>query len=107
GCDPKRADELIAEVMKQVDTATTKGIEPLFVNKVKETSRKEYETQFKENDYWLTHLINYARYGDDAKAILNIKSEIDGITQDDVSQAAKQYLDTKNYVQVVLLPEKS
>ncbi|MDP4198714.1 MAG: insulinase family protein [Bacteroidota bacterium] len=107
GCDPKRADELIAEVMKQIDTITTRGIDPIYLSNVKETSKTEYETQIKENDYWLNHLVTWARYGDDPKAILGVKSEIDAITQDDVFQAAKQYLNTKHYVQVVLYPEKS
>ncbi len=107
GCDPKRTDELVTEVMKQIDTITTAGIAPVYVNKVKETSKTELETNLKENQYWLSHLVNWVQNDDDPKAVLKSKQEIEAVSEKDVLDAAKQYLNTGNYVQVVLLPEKS
>ena len=106
GCAPDRAQELIDEVMRQVDTITTKGIEPIYLAKVKETIKSELETNLKENNYWMSRLQEWAWEGTDPKSVLTGKQAIDAVTGADVLTAAKQYLDTKNYVQVVLYPEK-
>ena len=43
GCDPARVDELVAEVMKQIDTITSQPIEPTYVERVQKIGKNEWK----------------------------------------------------------------
>jgi len=107
GCDPKRVDELVAETMKKLDTMTMKPPEDIYVTKVKEIQRHEYEVNLKENSYWLGALSQLGFNGEDPHGILTRKNLIDNLSPQDIQKAAKQYCAKDNLVEVVLYPEKN
>ena len=106
GCDPARVDELVGEVMKQIDTAMMRPFDSIYIHKVQEIQRGELETNFKENEFWLSGLATYYSINEDPIHILDRRNMIDKLTADNVLQSAKQYLDRKNMVTVELFPEQ-
>lgn len=106
GTDPGRVDEMTGLVMTQIDSLKTFGTTDVYLNKVKETQRREREVSLKENSFWLSILDSYYYNGEDPREILAYDELVDNLTLDDIKSAATFYFNMKNYVKVVLLPEK-
>jgi zinc protease len=107
GCSPDRAEELTQTVFRQIETLKKKGPEPADLAKVKEIQRRDYETDMKQNGYWLDALWSAAFTGQNPEQILKIPDRIAGLTTDDVRKTADAVFDLNNYVKVILLPEKT
>jgi len=107
GSAPERADELTRAVFAEIDSIKTHGPAPADLEKVKETMRRERETNLERNEWWLAQLAAYARNGDDPRRILTNARLIDALTPAAVQEAARRWLDTGRYVKVVLLPQGS
>ena len=60
----------------------------------------------KENNFWARQLLQSVELGIDLQNVLSYEKRIAMLTPADVKDAANKYLDMKNYVQVVLNPEK-
>jgi zinc protease len=58
-----------------------------------------------DNGYWLRGLQSSLIDGTDPARLLTIEDEVKGLTAEDVARAARRYVDTNNYVQVVLNPD--
>ncbi len=107
GCNPTRTDELVKAVFKEIAALKADGPTEKQVSDVREALGREFETNTKQNNYLLTQI--YLRYqvpsdlgefftlGDFYKT---------GVTTALIHDAARTYLNTDNYVQVTLLPEK-
>jgi len=61
----------------------------------------------KENQYWLNQLVNSYFYESDPAEILNTAEFFKSLNEEKIRQAARQYFDRNNYVEMVLLPEKT
>jgi len=106
GTDPERVDEMIAAVFAEIKSIQTKGLSKKEVQDIKETFMRQYETQSKQNPWILSQLEHKYRLGEDPRGILRYEDSIQNLSPDILKHAARLYLNTKNYVQVVLMPEK-
>ena len=106
GCDPARVDELVKTVFQQLDSLRIKEPDQVYIDKVKEIHRRNYEVNLKENRYWLSNLRQYYANGDNPEQMLNYPKLVDNLSRTAIFSAAKKYLDPRNVVKVVLLPEK-
>ena len=106
GTDPERVEELKKEVFLQIDSLRNFGTTEEYLQKVKEIHTRSYETNIRENGYWLDRIEFSFFNGIDPDYILNVPEMINTLSLEDIKQAANQYLDMKNYVEVVLYPEK-
>lgn len=104
GCDPGRVDELTQTVFQQIDSLKEFGTTETYLQKVKETQRREHETDLKENRYWLNTLNFYYFNEEDPRSILELDKYVDALDSEAIKQAARKYLDANNYVKVVLYP---
>jgi zinc protease len=107
GCDPDRTGELINSVFQVIDSIKTFGPDDIYIKKVSETQLRSYEVSLKENTYWLRALQTYYFRKQDPGLILKYPELAGSLTPEDIKKAAVQYLNRKNYVEVVLLPEKN
>jgi zinc protease len=106
GSDPDRVEELQKEIFVQIDSLLNFGLDQDYIDKVKETSLRSYETNLRENRYWLNQIeFAYFHNLDPAQIILDYPQMIKNLTREDIHEAAKKYFNTKNYVDVVLYPE--
>ena len=77
-----------------------------YVEKVQEQQRRQRETSLEQNGFWLgTISFYYEHPNEDLLDVHRYTDLIDSLTSDDVREAARQYLNTGRYVQVVLYPD--
>jgi zinc protease len=105
-CGPENVGKLVEASFNEINKVMKDGPKEDDLNKVKETLKKKYEEDIKENTYWATALQSAIEYGSDARSILSFKERLDKITVKDIKDTANKYFDMKNYVQAVLYPEK-
>ena len=106
GCDPDRTEELTNTIFQVIDSLKTFGPKDIYITKVRETQLRSYETNMKENTYWLRALQAYYFRKQDPDLILKYPELVGTLTSGRIQKAAVQYLNKNNYVQVVLLPEE-
>jgi zinc protease len=99
-------DELIGAVFQVIDSIQEFGPDTGYINKVRETQRRTFESQLEQNQFWLSVLVFYAMRGQDPAMILDYPDLIKTLSPEIVQHAAEIFFDSQNYVQVVLKPEK-
>ncbi|MCU0418366.1 MAG: insulinase family protein [Cyclobacteriaceae bacterium] len=105
-CGPENVDKLIAATLEELDKVRKNGPTAADLAKVKENWKKQYQENLKDNNYWMRQLQSSVENGLNPADILTYESRVDAITVADLKAAANKYLDMKNYIQVVLNPEK-
>lgn len=106
GCSPENVEDLVATVFAKAKELSKKGASDKNLQKVKETHRREYETNVKSNRYWQGVIRQYSYYKDQVKEFGSYLDMVDQLTAKDIGKTAKKYLNPKQYYQVILLPEK-
>lgn len=106
GSDPANADELAKRVFEEIALYKAEGPTAKQVDDVKAALSRDFETNIKQNAFVLNQLIFQYKLGDAPEGMLDIPSYYEKITAAGIHAAAKRYLDTDNYVKVVLMPEK-
>ena len=104
-CSPDKADTLAEATMEVIKDIQKNGISEDYVNRIKETQKREMEVSIKENGYWLSALQYSTMYDEDPTLIVDYNSRINNLNADDLQKAAKKYFDFKNYAEFVLYPE--
>lgn len=105
GCAPDRVDEVIQTVFRQIDSLKTFGPKPGDLAKVKEIQRRDYETDVKQNGFWLNALSSAAFTRQNPDLILDTPNLIQKLTAKDVQKTARRVFHMDHYVKVVLMPE--
>lgn len=106
GCDPDRVDELVNAALQQIDSAKLKPFDSVYIEKVRETQRRGYEVNLKQNAFWLNNLRFYYANNEDPKMMLNHPKIVEKLDAAAIQNAVKKYFNMNNYVKVVLYPEK-
>ena len=106
GSSPERTDDLIKRVFEEIEKFKTSGPTEKQLNDEKEAQIREFETNSTQNGYLLSQI--YLRYlnDEDMAGIWMVPEFYKKVDAATVKEAAKLYLDTKNYVKVTLFPEK-
>ncbi len=104
-CGPENVDKLIAAALAEIEKIKTAGPTEDDLNKVKETWKQQYEVNMKDNAFWARQLLRSVELGYNPEDVLSYEKRIAALTPKDVQDAAMQYLDMKNYIQIVLNPE--
>ncbi len=107
GCSPKRVNELVDAVFQTIDSLKNIPVADIYITKVKEIQRRQREVNLKENNFWLNTLYRYSFYNMDFSQFNKEENRIDNLSKEAVMKTAKKYFNMKNYVKVVLYPEKS
>lgn len=104
--DPPKAQELIAAVNDVIDDFIANGTTQERLNKVKETFKREYETNLKENSFWIAKMVYADKYAWDIHNLDKYISAVDALDLKTIQETAEQYLSTENTIQVTLEPKK-
>jgi len=105
GSDPERVEELKEVVFAEIENLKMSGPTVEDLENVKESLRRTRETNLESNSYWITQFAHSYRRGHDLTEFWGYEESIDEISIESVMEAAKQYFDMGNYVQVTLYPE--
>ena len=103
GCNPERVNELTKTFYSVLDSIRTFGPDPVVMTKVKETQKRQYEINVKQNGYWLGMLSDYFQNNEDTDVMLDYSDWVDEMTAGDIKECANKYLG-RNVVKVVLYP---
>ena len=106
GCSPDRTDALLKAVYQEVERMKSEGPTEKQTADIREALLREFETNIKQNSYLLGQISGKYEYGEDPATLLLVPEFYKKLTPAGIQTAAKTYLDSKNYVQVTLFPEK-
>jgi len=106
GCAPDRTDDLIKTVFKEIDDLKANGPSQQQIDDAKQLLNREFETNSKQNIYLRSEIAEAYEYGEPVEDVFTQPQLFSQLTMQMVQDAAKKYLDTNNYVQVTLFPEK-
>ena len=107
GCAPQNVDKLIASALDEVNKIRTTGPSQVNIDKFKAETQRGIETSLKTNGFWLEYLNEQLQNQEKPDRILDYTKKLNSITQADVKEIAGKYLTGKNYIKLVLLPEKA
>ena len=107
GCDPERVEELVANVWSNIADLKNNPPDIIHLDNSRQASLRAWESGQKENSFWLNSLQFYLeRDMDPARALTSPSEVLDSITPEDISEAARVFLDESRYVLVSLFPEE-
>jgi zinc protease len=104
GSAPNRVDELTRAAFAEIDSLKRYGPTDADIEKVKEIELRERETGLRQNASWLSLLSSYIHNGWELGGILSYDDDVRKLKASDIRDAARKYLDEKNYVSVSLYP---
>ncbi|MGZ3918793.1 MAG: M16 family metallopeptidase, partial [Bacteroidia bacterium] len=105
-CAPANVETLISASKDEINDVKKNGCNDLNLGKIKETLLKERETQLKENNFWLSYIMNADVYNESLTDIDTYNSWINSLKSEDFKRIANTYLDDKELKRFVLNPEK-
>lgn len=105
GCGPDNAEDLTKAVWETIAAFKKDGVDEETVGKLKEQHRRRLETAKKENRFWQDQLVDHYRYGTDPRKILELEQRVDRISSKTIQKAARKYLNDKQYIDALLMPE--
>jgi len=106
GCDPKRTDDLIKRVFEEIEKLKNDGPTDKQLADEKEALLKDFDNTTKQNALLLNQIKLKYQYGEDPSTLWEAPTYYRNLDAATVRQAARTYLNTTAYVQVVLMPEK-
>ncbi len=104
--DPPMVEELIKTAKADINYARHNGADEKDLTKVKETQRQSRIKDLKENRFWNNNLRFVYQNNLDPSIIEldNFEESINGLTSDDIKNAAKLYFDGNKVIQVTMMP---
>ena len=105
GCDPARADTLVAATLAEIRKLTADGPSAADVSKEQEVQRRELETSVKQNNYWTGSMQTVSLLGWDPRRIAKRRERIDLLTADNLHDTFRKYFPPDHYSIVRLAPE--
>jgi zinc protease len=106
GSSPERTDDLVKRVFQEIELLKTNGPTDQQLNDERETLNREFETNIKVNSYLLTQISAKYDSGEDLAGLWQLPDYYRKLDKAMIQQAAKTYLNTNRYVEVLLFPEK-
>ena len=106
GCDPERAEELVKTVLREVEALKANGPGEREVADAREALLRGHESDLAQNANLAGQLADRYETGRDVAEFFGLPMEYRKLSPAGVQEAARRFLDTGNYVQVILYPEK-
>jgi zinc protease len=106
-CAPERTEGLVKSLFSEIDRLRMDGPAEAHVRDIRAALLREYETASKENQFLVEEIAQRYEDGEDVRDVARIPALYDGLSAESVRDAARLYLDTRNYVRVTLVPEKT
>jgi zinc protease len=105
--DPARTPAVVQRVWDEIRFVRDTALSPDQVNRIRAALMRQFEQDSQNNGYLLNQIARHYEDGDPqgASVIVDLPQRIGRLTGDEIQGAARTYLDTANYVSVVLMPE--
>ena len=100
---PEMCDSALLVIDQELENIARNGAEEKYTSKVKEYLLKTYTENERKNGTWLSYIEEQDR--DKLDTYTDYQPTVQAVTSDDIAALAKQILDTKNRITVIMLPE--
>ncbi len=104
-CAPENTERVKQALWKEIDALQSEGPNQEDLVKVKQALIKRHEIRVKQNGYWLNFLSNAYFYNEDPEAKDEYVQKLNALTEQEIREAARNMLDTKNLAIFTLYPE--
>ncbi len=104
GSAPERVDELVKEVFAVIDSVKAGIVSDSNLTKVKEIPLRSHETALRQNGAWISSMVDADEDGRDQRDFLRLPELVNGVTREQLRDAARFYLRRDNYARFTLLP---
>jgi zinc protease len=106
-CDPARVPMLTERVFEEIRAVRDTSFTRDQVARIRVALLRQLEQNLQNNGYLLDEIARRYEDGDAANlaSVMNLPDRIASLTGDAIQDAARTYLDPKNYVKVTLMPE--
>ena len=105
-CDPEKAEKLTSIIYREIEKIQKEGPTAVDLQKTTEYFKKVREEKMKENEFWLENLIKKYYYGFDPTTPENFENILKSLTIEHLKKASVKFLDMKNHVEIISVPEK-
>jgi zinc protease len=106
GCAPERTEELVKALFREIENLKANGPTAKDIDNAREALMRGHESDLAQNNRLVSAIAGVYEDGEDLSVFFGLPSQYQQLTAADVQDAARRYLDTKNYVRVTLLPEQ-
>lgn len=104
-CAPENVEKLVNRTLSEIQKIKDSGAEAVDIDKFKAETKRQTETQLRDNGFWLGYLQGQYQDGDDVKDVLKEDERMKKVTVESTKMAAKKYF-ADNFIKVIMLPEK-
>jgi zinc protease len=104
-CAPENVEKLVNRTMAEIQKVKDSGAEAGDIEKFKIETKRQTETQLRDNNFWLGYLQGQYQDNEDVKELLKEDEMLKKVTVESTKIAAKKYF-AENMIKVILLPEK-
>jgi zinc protease len=105
-CAPERTEDLVRRLFLEIARVRMEELSEPYLRGVREALVREFETDSRENRWAVARITDAYENGDDVRDALKEPGLNRALTSAMIQEAARLYLDTRNYVRVTLRPEK-
>jgi zinc protease len=106
-CAPDQADQSRRVALQEIEKARQGGFDGETIEKLRNERRRAFETNRRDNYYWLNQLVDRIRYGEDPRDILSIDERVTRLTGRRLQALAVKHLDPRRAITATLMPESS
>jgi len=105
-CAPERTEDLVKRLFLEISRMRMDELSEPYIRGVREALVRQFETDSKENRWAVGRITDAYENGDDVREVLKEPAVNRTLSAAMVQDAARTFLDTRNYVRVTLVPEK-
>jgi len=106
-CDPAKTQALVQRVFEEIENVKRTYVNRDWMGRIRDVLTREYDENTQENGYWLNQIArHYVEGTKDVAPVGNLPDLIAALNGDALSQAARTYLNTADYVKVTLMPAR-
>jgi zinc protease len=106
GCAPGNVERLTASALDEVKKAGETGPAQENIEKFKAEETRSRETQLKTNGFWLNYLNGQLISNEPLTQLNDHDAAMSKVTVSSLKDLAAKYLTGKNYIKLILMPEK-
>ncbi|WP_439505682.1 M16 family metallopeptidase [Sediminibacterium sp.] len=105
-CGPENVEKLTIAANAEIEKIKQNGPEQKDLDKVKKSLLEKYAVNIKDNRYWSGVLQGIYFSNNDPNRFLNYTNIVNGISIEDIKNAANLVFENKNRINAVLFPEQ-
>jgi hypothetical protein len=104
-CAAEQTDAVISALFLELERLQSVPVSAVELNKVKKAWEQAHKESLRNDAYWARNLLDAKLSGQAAFLLSAPEKVLASITPDSIKRAANQYLNKRNYVQLVVKPE--